>query len=179
MTLRELFDLLALNPSILIFFFVASPLTALLASWLGRGEGHITPWKYMYSVLVYLICIPGIFAVTLNIYLFLFERQSIFDTDIWTQILPIVSMVATLLLIRKNVSFDQIPGFGKLSGLLLIIGVVLALMFLLDRTHIFVISIVPFYQAFLFFLALLGLAMFGWWKMKKGDPASPSATTSS
>ena len=173
MTLRELFELLAQNPSILIFFFIACPLTAFLASWLGRGEGHITPWKYLYSVLVYLICVPGIFAVTLNIYLFLFERQSIFNTDIWTQILPIISMVATLLLIRKNVTFDQVPGFGKLHGLMLIIAALLVLMFLLDRTHIFVITIVPFYQAFLFFMVLLGIAMYGWWRMKKDTPETP------
>ena len=88
-------------------------------------------------------------------------------------------MIATLLLIRKNVAFDQIPGFGKLHGLMLIIGVVLVLMFLLDRTHIFVITIVPFYQAFLFFLVLLGIAMFGWWKIKKEDTASPPPTTAS
>ena len=174
MTLRQLFDLLANNPSILIFFFVACPLTALLSAWLGRGEGHLTPWKYLYSVLVYLICVPGIFSITLNIYLFLFERQSIFDTDIWTQVLPIVSMVATLLLIRNNVSFSQVPGFGKLHGLMIIITVVLVLMFLLDRTHIFVITIVPFYQAFIFFLILLAIAVWGWSKMKKPDVATGS-----
>jgi hypothetical protein len=164
MTLREFFTLLATNPEVLIFFFVACPLTALLASWLGRGEGHITPWKYLYSTLVYLICIPGIFAVTLNVYLFLFERQSVFDMDLWTQILPIVSMILTLLLIRKNVSFDQVPGFGKIHGLMVMIGAILVLMWLVDRTHIIAISFIPFYQVILAFLALLGIAMIGWRK---------------
>lgn len=164
MTLREFFQLLALNPEILIFFFIACPLTALLSSWLGKGEGHLSPWKYMYSVLVYLICIPGIFSVTLNIYLFLFERQSVFDMDIWTQILPIISMILTLLLIRKNVSFDQIPGFGKIHGLMLMIGAILVLMWLIDRTHIIAISFIPFYQVIIAFLVLLGVAMIGWRK---------------
>ncbi len=174
MTLKEFFDLLAANPSILIFFFIACPLTALLASWLGRGEGHISPWKYMYSTLVYLICIPGIFAVTLNVYLFLFERQSIFNADIWTQIFPIISMIITLLLIRKNVSFDDIPGFGKLHGLMIIIAALLFLMWIIDRTHIIAISFIPFYQVILMFLVLLGIAMWGWWKFKGGSKtASP------
>ncbi|MCB0686291.1 MAG: hypothetical protein KDC53_07195 [Saprospiraceae bacterium] len=168
MTLRAFFDLLAKSPEILIFFFVACPLTALLASWLGKGEGHISPWKYMYSTLVYLICIPGIFAVTLNVYLFLFERQSIFDMDIWTQILPIVSMILTLLLIRKNVSFDQIPGFGKIHGLMLMIGAILIFMWLIDRTHIIAISFIPFYQVILAFLVLLGIAMLGWRRFSGG-----------
>ncbi len=176
MTLKELFQLLAANPEILIFFFIACPLTALLSSWLGKGEGHISPWKYLYSTLVYLICIPGIFAVTLNIYLFLFERQSIFEADVWTQILPIVSMVATLLLIRKNVSFDQVPGFGKIHGLMLIIGALLVFMWLVDRTHIIAITIIPFYQVLLAFLVLLGIAMLGWWRMSRGEESSNEAT---
>lgn len=164
MTLRDFFTLLATNPEVLIFFFVACPLTALLASWLGRGEGHITPWKYLYSSLVYIICIPGIFAITLNVYMFLFERQSVFDMDIWTQILPIVSMILTLLLIRKNVSFDQVPGFGKIHGLMVMIGAILVLMWLIDRTHIIAISFIPFHQVILAFLVLLGIAMIGWRK---------------
>jgi len=171
MTLREFFALLANNPELLIFFFIACPLTALLASWLGRGEGHISPWKYMYSTLVYLICIPGIFAVTLNIYLFLFERQSIFEWDIWTQILPVISMIATLLLIRKNVSFDMIPGFGKIHGLMLMIGAVLVLMWLVDRTHIIAFSYIPFYQVILGFLVLLGIGMLGWWRFSGRNSA--------
>lgn len=165
MTLRDFFELLANNPEILIFFFVACPLTALLSWWLGNGEGHISPWKYLYSTLVYLICIPGIFAVTLNVYLFLFERQSIFEADIWTQIFPIFSMILTLVLIRQNVSFDQIPGFGKIHGLMLIIGAILMLMWFVDRTHIIAISFIPFQTVILVFLALLGLAMLGWWKV--------------
>ncbi len=169
MTLKEFFDLLAANPEILIFFFIACPLTALLSSWLGRGDGHISPWKYLYSTLVYLICIPGIFAVTLNIYLFLFERQSIFDADIWTQVLPIISMIVTLLLIRKNVSFDQVPGFGKIHGLMLIIGAILMLMWLIDRTHIIAITFIPFQQVILAFLVLLAIAMIGWWRMSGSD----------
>jgi len=159
MTLGEFFAELAKNPEILIFFFVVCPLTALLALWLGRGEGHISPWKYLYSFLVYLVCIPGIFAVTLNIYLFLFERQSIFDADLYTQILPIICMIATLMLIRKNVSFEEIPGFGKLGALMLIIGILLIMMWFADRTHVIAISFIPFWQVFVGFFVLLGLIM--------------------
>ena len=176
MTLKEFFDFLAANPSLLIFFFIACPLTAFLAGLLGRGEGHLTPWKYLYTFLVYVICIPGIFSVTLNVYLFLFERQSIFDTDIWTQILPIISMVATLLLIRNNVSFDKVPGFDKIHGLMLIIAGLLFLMWFADRTHIIAISIIPFYQVILGFLILLVIIVIGWRKMFQ-NPAEPEPET--
>ncbi|MBX2814795.1 MAG: hypothetical protein KTR24_02315 [Saprospiraceae bacterium] len=175
MTLGEFFDLLALNPEILIFYFIACPLTALLAGWLGKGEGHISPWKYLYAFLVYIVCVPGIFAVTLNIYLFLFERQSIFDADLYTQILPIVSMVATLMLIRKNVSFDDIPGFGKIGAFLLIIGAILSIMWFADRTQVIAISFVPFHQVIIGFLILLAIIMLGIRRILKPDAPAENA----
>ncbi len=157
MTLRELFDLLASQPSLIIAFFLLIPFTALLAGWFGKNEGHISPWKYLYAVLIYLVCVPGIFAVTLNLYLFLFENQPILNTDIYTQILPIVSMIATLLIIRNNVDLDRIPGFGKLSGLMMMIFVVLILMWVVDSTRIFVVAFtsMPFYYVLLIFVGLL------------------------
>ena len=162
MTLRELFELLAQNPIYLLGYFGLLPFTALLASWLGKGEGHLSPWKYLYATLIYLICIPGVFAVTLSIYLFLFERRSIFDTDVYTQILPVVSMLLTLWLIRANVDLDQIPGFQKLSGLITMITATLAFMWLIDRTHIYVFSYLPFPQALLIFAGLFLVVRFGW-----------------
>ena len=74
MTLQEFFDACAQQPAIPIFFFTALPLTAFLAGVFGKGEGHISPWKYLYTGLIYLAFIPGIFSITLSIYLFLFER---------------------------------------------------------------------------------------------------------
>lgn len=157
MTLKEFFDLLAENPIFLLAYFSLIPFTALLAGVMGKGEGHIAPWKYLYSALVYLACVPGIFAITLNIYLFLFEKQSIFNADLYTQIIPIFSMVATLLIAKNNVNLDQIPGFGKMSGLFMIIFSVLVFMWIIDRTRIFVVvfASMPFYYVILIFVALV------------------------
>ena len=73
MTLREFFQLLADNHLYVIFFFTIIPFAAWLAGLLGKGEGHLAPWKFLYSTLIYLVCVPGIFAVSLDVYLFLFE----------------------------------------------------------------------------------------------------------
>ncbi len=161
MTLAECFELLAQSPSLILFYFLAIPLTALLALVFGKGEGHLSPWKYLYATLVYLICIPGIFAVTLNIYLFLFERIKIMDADIYTQILPIFSMILTLILIRKNTAFENIPGFGKLAGLIMVISSILAIMWFLDRTHIIAITVIPFYYVLIIILVALFAIRFG------------------
>ncbi len=153
MTLQQLFDMLSAQPALIGFYFIAIPLTALLAGIFGKGDGHITPWKQLYCILVYLIAIPGIFAIILNVYLFLFEKQPIMETIIYTQILPILVMVLTLWIIRRNISYDLIPGFDKLGGLLMIIFAVLALMWFLDRLHIIAITFMPFHYVLLLLAA--------------------------
>lgn len=161
MTLREAFDVLGQMPSLVFSYFFLIPLTALLAWLMGKGEGHLTPWKYLYSVLVFLICIPGVLSVALDLYMFLFEKQSIMDANVYTQILPIFSMALTLMLISQNVSFEDVPGFGKISGLITLISIIFIFMWLLDRTHIVVISYMPIQTVLLIFVGLLVAARWG------------------
>ncbi len=161
MTLQECFDLLAANPVIIIFFFCAVPLTAILACELDRGEGHLSPWKYLYSVLVYLVTIPGLFAVVLTLYLIIFEGRSILKIDIYTQILPVVSMIITLWIIRKSVDLEGIPGFDKLSGLMIVILVLMAIFWILDKTRIVAFTHFPFYYIIILFVVLVLIAVYG------------------
>ena len=162
MTLGDFFELMTLNPSVIIFFFLAVPLTALLAGIFGRREGHLSPWKYLYTILIYFAAIPGIFAITLNVYLFLFERISVFSADIYTQILPILSMVLTFYLIRRNVSLDRIPGFDKISGLIMIVTCLITLMWVLEKTHIIAFTFLPFTYVIGIFAVILILVRVGW-----------------
>lgn len=165
MTLRDFFALLAENPSYIILFFGTIPLIALLANLMGRNEGNEVPWNYLYSMLLYGVCVPGIFAVTLNVYLFLFEKRSIFETDIYTQILPIVGMVATIFIVRQNADLNRIPGFDKLSGLIMMIAATLIFMWFIDRTRIMVFSYLPFSTVLIIFAVLLIVIRLGWSKM--------------
>ena len=161
MTLREFFEYLGERPWALLFFFIGIPFAALLAGLIGRGEGHLSPWKYFYGVLVYLACIPGVFAIALSVYFFLFERRSIMDTNVLMQILPVVSMALTIAIIRGNVSLDQVPGFDRLSGLAMMILAVFVLMFVLDRTRIIVLSYLPVQYLGLIVVGMLLLFRYG------------------
>lgn len=163
MTLGEFFDWISSKPVLILFYFLSIPLLAILAGVFSKGEGHLSPWKYLYSTLIYMVCIPGIFAVTLSIYFFLFERIPIMDTNLYTQILPILSMIATILIIKKQVSLDLVPGFDKISGLILIIAAMMSLMWVIDKTRIYSITFMPFYVVVLiliagFFVIRMGLS---------------------
>ena len=168
MTLEAFFELLAAHPVYILAYFGMIPLTALLAGWLGKNEGHLPPWKYLYSTLIYLVCVPGLFAVTLNVYLFLFERRSIFEIDLYTQVLPVFSMIVTLIIIRNNVSLSHVPGFDKLSGFMMMIISILVLMWLADKTRILVFSYMPIQYVLLIFIGLLLLFRFGVLRLVRG-----------
>lgn len=161
MTLGEFFVKVGESPSIILFYFIAIPAIAFLMYMWSKDDGHKAPWAYIYSALIYLVCIPGIFAVTLSVYLFMFERKSIFDTDIYLQILPLISMVATLWLIKLNVEFKSIPGFGRISSLMMVITVVMALLWILEKTHIFAITFVPFQYVIILMLGIFAALFFG------------------
>ena len=162
MTLQELFQQIAKNPSNFLMYFSIIPIAALVAGVLGHGEGNKTPWREFYSLLIFAVCIPGIFAAALSVYYFLFERHPILDTDVLTQILPVCSMTATLLLIKRNVSFDDIPGFGKISGLLSMTAAAIVFMWLIDRTHIVAFTYIPFWQVVIIFIILYLFIRWGW-----------------
>lgn len=162
MTLRDFFALIGDNPTYVLFYFAMLPFAALLGNWLGKGEGNLSPWKYLYATIIYAVCVPGIFSVTLSIYYFLFEKRSVLDADIYIQLLPIVSMVVTLLIIRRNADFEVIPGFDKLSGLMIMIAATLGIMWFVDRTRIIAITFLRFEVVLLIFVVLLIMIRFGW-----------------
>ena len=160
MTLGDFFNSVSDNPTAPLVYFCGVPFIAFLAWFFGKGEGHQSPWKYLYSLLSYMVSIPGIFALTLSIYFFLFERRSILDMNIYTQVLPVVSMLLTLWLIRRNVDFDAVPGFDTLGSLIFINIIVISMMWILEKTHIVIFSFMPFYQFVLVFIGFLLLMRF-------------------
>lgn len=144
MTLGELIQVLGQNSFYPIFFFLILPFSALLGNIMGKGEGHESPWCYFYTVLIYLSVIPGIFSILLNLFHMMFEKRSIYETNVVTDILPIVSMIITLIVIKRNVPFSAIPGFGKMTGFLSIIACLMVLFFFVEKTNLFIFSALPF-----------------------------------
>lgn len=162
MTLRELFDYLDSNPLSVVAYFLLILITALLAGFMGKDEGHLSPWKYLYSAIIYLVCVPGIFAAALAVYLFLFEQGgSIFNVNLLTQVLPVAAMLVTLGVVRRNVEFGYIPGFGRLTDLIMTIFTVFLLMYLLNRLHLVAWVYVPVQWLILIVVGLLLVVRFG------------------
>lgn len=139
MTIRDLIDLAGQHPLVLLVAFLAPPLAAwLLGLMHPRGQGGTAPWKYFSAVLVYLTCVPGMFAGVITAYTLFFSRENLLDANLLVYFLPILSMVATLVFIRRNVPFDQVPGFDRLSGLMAMVGCSFAIALVIQKTNIWV-----------------------------------------
>ena len=161
MTLGDFFIYCSQNPIYLFLYFGILPLLALFILAIAKNQGHVSPWKNIYSVVVYLSCVPGIFSVTLSIYMFFFERGSIMNANLYTQILPIASMMATLWLIRRNVEFGYVPGFDRIGNLIFFLTILMIVLWILEKTHIMVFTYMPFSQFILMFVVLIVLLRFG------------------
>jgi len=161
MTVRELFDFIGNNPNYILYYFIGIPILAGIIGLIGDDKSAMSPWKEFFMIVIYAVMIPGIFALFFNLYLFLFENHSILNFDVYTQILPIVSMIVTLLVIRRYVSFENIPGFDKISGLIMIISAIVILLWIADRMRIIAFTYMPFHYFILIFVGLLIAINFG------------------
>ena len=121
----------------------------------GKHGGGISPWKYVYSVIIYLACIPGIFSLFLTLYSVLLLRASLLAVNVLSYFLPFLSMFLTLFIVRRSVTFDDIPGFRRLYGLFLLIGLTFLVLFTLDRLRILLI-----FRSSIFLFFGLGIAIF-------------------
>jgi hypothetical protein len=165
MTLQQFFESVSQNPGYLIWFLCALPLiTLVIGLWISDLQ-QAYKLRSLYAILAWLACVPGIFAVTLNIYLFLFERQSIWQMNLITQVLPVVSMFFTLYFIKRQLPFEHVPGFEKLLGFVTLMAAVMGIMWFVDRTRIMVFSYMPFQYIIIGFIVLLLMIRFGLKKM--------------
>ena len=127
------------HPIVLVSAMLAPPLVAWAAGRLRKpGSADAGFWKYLYAVLVYLACVPGMFAGVLTAYTLFFSRENLLDTSLLAYFLPIASMVVTLALVRKNVAFDDVPGFDRLSGLMVMVGCSFAIALAIQKTRIWI-----------------------------------------
>jgi len=137
MTARQIVAWVGQYPWHLTVLFIILPLVSGLIGLIhGRDRGGLSPWKYVYAVLVYAACIPGMLAAVLTGYILFFTRQNMLDVNLLVYIAPIISMAATLIAIGKNVSFEEVPGFDRVTGLMVLLGVTFVLMLGLERTRI-------------------------------------------
>ena len=156
MSIEELISLLSQNKLYVGTFLICLPmLTLILSSMHSKYMGKQPPWKYFYSVVIYLACIPGIFSLVITVYSLIFLHVNLLTLDINVYFLPLVSMALTLYIVRKSVTFDKIPGFDKIYGLMILLALTLIIVIVLEKLRVFVL-----FRGSIFLLFIAVVAVF-------------------
>lgn len=140
MSIIDLVNLVGEYPIHLLVIFILIPLFSFIYGRLYTGgRGSYSPHKYVYSILVYLSCIPGAFSFVLTAYTLFFLRANLLAVNFLVYFLPIVSMVVTVVIIGKNVDLDDLPGFDRITGLFVLLILTFVLALLVQRMRVWVL----------------------------------------
>ncbi|TBR21095.1 hypothetical protein EPO15_11115 [bacterium] len=157
MTVRELIEAGATHPGMLEGALASIPGAAFLLGMAHpAGEGGRDPWRRAYTVLVYAATVPGMFSTALVAYALFITRENLLDVSIPVYFAPIVQMLVSLVVMSRNVDFDEVPGFDKIWGLMGLLGVTFTAVLFIQKTSILLI----FHGSFTALALLAGVLFF-------------------
>lgn len=164
MTVEELIADVTALPWTWIAGALALPpvLTAVLGLLHGKGRGETGAWRIVYATVIYAVCLPGIFAAVLTAYSLFFLQTNLLEVNLLVYVAPIVSMIATLAIAGRNVDFDAVPGFDRLSGLMVVLAIVFVLVLAIQKTRIWVVFGGSIVTMFLLVGVLVAGLQWGW-----------------
>jgi len=172
-TISEMLQSLESYSFVLLALFLLLPVLAwFLGKLLDASKAQVSPWKYVYSAIVYTVCVPGIGAGTLLGYNLFFLHKNLLEVNVFTHFVPLVSMAVTLILVAKTVEFEKIPGLERLSGLMIVIAVVFVLMLIVEKTRIWLLFGGSFSMFIAAIVGLIALLQWGSYSLfrKKNEP---------
>ena len=175
MTLQDFFDTVSGNPAPALIYFGMLPIVAAIVNFASGRESYESPWRYIYSGLVYAACVPGMLALVLCVYTLFFEpHRSLLQVSALIYFLPLLIMVASLLIMTRKVQLSYIPGFGKLSGLMMMLAVTFITILFIQKTRLWIMFHGSMFHLMVLFLVLFGIFYFGWYRLfggrKSGTP---------
>lgn len=139
MSIEELIHLVEGSNTYVTAYLIAIPLLSYLASLIYKPHPSNNVLDYFFTILIYLIAIPGMFAFCLVSYSLLFIHANMLKVDFVIYFLPLISMGVTFYLISRATDFVRLPGFKKLSGLMLLLLMVMTILFFLYRLRVYAV----------------------------------------
>lgn len=138
MNLQELISLLDRNPLPVLGYFLGYPLIVWgLTKWTRHQSLSGSPLRWLYSGLLYGICLPGVIAalsVADSLY-----RGRLLQISFLSQFLPLLSALACFNLIRQLDYPKEIPGFRRATGFIGLLLVTAFCLFLFMQTRIWIV----------------------------------------
>lgn len=137
MTLQDLLRLIDGHPVPVTLYFVALPLLAWLAGRLHpQGSLSDSPIRWLYSAVLIGVGVPGLIAAVA--FLDQLFTGRLLQAGVFSEILPIVSLILTLSLVVHSADPSHIPGFRRMRAFLLLLAVTAVGGYLLMQTRIWI-----------------------------------------
>lgn len=146
--------------------FFAIPLFCLLLNMTQQKATERKPVHYVYSTAIFATAIPGLFAGIIVFYSMFFIKANLLNSNVILHFLHIISMAATFLIVGRRVGFDILPGFKKLSGLMILLGVICLVVFFLYRLRFIIGFFASIEQLLIAGIALYVIAKIGLARLK-------------
>ncbi len=164
MTIQDGLELIGRFSLVIAVYFTIPPLLGWLMGFVGYDrEGETSAWDYTYSLLIYLVGIPGVISAVLIGYSLFFVRQNLLEVNFLIYFLPVISMTASFFVIGRRVSFDRLPGFDRLTGLMILIALSFLVILALHKLRL----IIGFFAS-METLAVIGIGVFLLFKYASG-----------
>lgn len=165
MTIQEIIDWFGANPSFLVIYFIIATVISVIGLFFFKDKSFVSNLKYLYTVLIYGVVVPGMLSLILILYNLFVFKVNLLEVDIYSYYLPIVAAILNIVIIKKTTSLDKIPGFGRLSGLFMMVMIAFVITYILQRMFFGVFFMGGFIHLIgLFIVLLIGLRI-GWKKI--------------
>lgn len=145
---------------------IGIPLFCLLLNLTQQKAAERKPVHYVYSGAIFATAIPGLLASIIVFYSMFFIKANMLDTNVVLYFLPIISMIATIAIVGRRVGFDLLPGFQRLSGLMILLAIVCLVVFFLYRLRFIIGFFASVEQLLLVGAALYVIAKIGLARLK-------------
>ena len=167
MTIQDILNIFSANADVLLTYYVALLVLALVGLLLVNEANFKSPITYVYTVLVYASAVPGLIAAILLLYNFFFLKKNLLELSLVTHYMPVLAMLLLLFIVNKTVTLKRVPGFQKLSGLFSTIGIALVLTYLVQKIFVGVFFVGSISMLIGVFIILLILLKLGWNRLVK------------
>jgi len=167
MTLQQILDAFTQYQTQTLYFFFGIPLLAVIAIFFKKKYSKNLWVKVFDSLLIYLVSIPWILSFILSIYSIFILKGNILELNILPYFVPLISMWVTYTIIQKSIWLKEVPWFGKISSLLLLIFLTFIVVFLLQKIFIWVVFVWSISYIVWLFLVIFIAMKFSFDKMTK------------
>ena len=161
MSIQDLIDFFNNYQYYVLGYFIVILFFSLMANIIVSSK-NINTLKYIMSILIYSVTIPGMLALFLLLYNILFLKTNILKVSIISYFAPIIAMIITIVILNQKVKMNRLPGFNKLSSLFVMISIAFGIIFVLQRSYFGVLILGSFTHLIIVFAVLMIILRFSW-----------------